>query len=588
MKEQTNFAFLWGETKGERGKLLAAVIFSALSTILTYAPFLVAYFILNELLQPNPRLQEVKSWAFIVAGLILLRFLFLGLSGVYSHIAAYNVLYQLRAKTVAHLGKLPLGYFTKTTSGDLKKTINEDIEKVENSLAHQLPDLSAAFIAQVVIFIYLLTVDWKLSLVLLLPLILSYGTQMLMFRNVKENMKLYHRHLVEMNSSFIEYIRGMAVFKAFNMTGASFQKLRQAILNYEKMWIKMTKEQSFLYSLFIVMTDAAPLFVIPVGGYRVLQGTLDVSAYLLFLILSMTFLSTLKQLLDLGRGLSMILEGVSRLKLIWSTPAQTVGNVKLRKEEVQSFRFDNVSFKYDEQYVLRNISLQVKRGETIAFVGPSGAGKSTAAELAARFFDIEEGAIYINNTRLQEMDQRSLMDNIAFVFQDTFLMDDTMWNNVSMGGDYSKEEIEHACKAAEIHEFIESLPKGYGTRLGEAGVKVSGGQKQRIAIARAILKDAPIIILDEATSHADVENERKIQKALDNLLQDKMVIIIAHRLHTIQHATRIYVFEDGCIIEEGTDEELIAQPGRYRSMWAAYTKFEEGGDLNVSKTATRL
>ena len=587
MKEQTNFAFLWSETKGERGKFLVAVIFSAFSTILTYAPFLGAYFILNELLQPDPNLHQVKGWAFTVAGIILVRFLFLAVSGVYSHIAAYNVLYQLRAKTMAHLGKLPLGYFTKTTSGDLKKTINEDIEKVEHSLAHQLPDLSAAFFAPVVIFIYLLTVDWMLSLILLVPLVLSYGIQMWMFRNVEENMKLYHRHLIEMNSSFIEYIRGMAVFKAFNMTGASFQKLHQSILNYEKMWIKMAKEQSPFYSLFIVMTDAAPLFVIPVGGYRVLQGTLDVSAYLLFIILSMTFLASLKQLLDLGRGLSMILEGMSRLKLLWAIPAQTAGTVSIEKEDVQSLTFDKVSFKYDEQYVLRDISLEMKRGETIAFVGPSGAGKSTAAELAARFFDVEQGAIRINGVKLQDIDQHSLMENIAFVFQDTFLMEDTMWNNVTMGGVYSIEEVEQACQAAEIHEFIASLPQGYGTRLGEAGIKVSGGQKQRIAIARAVLKNAPIVILDEATSHSDVENERKIQKALDSLLQDKMAIIIAHRLHTIQHATRIYVFEDGRVVEEGTDEELKSQPGRYRSMWTAYTKFKEGRDLLVSKTTAR-
>ena len=576
MKEQRNSQFLWQQTKGERGKLFIASLFSALSTVLMYAPYLIAYFIIEELLKIVPDQQLIIFLAFLTAGLILLRFLFLGLSGVYSHIAAYNILYNLRAKTTSHIGRLPLGYFSKKTSGDLKKSINEDIEKVENTLAHQLPDIAASFIAPIVIFVYLMTVNLKLALFLLIPLVLSYATQMYMFRNAHQNMKKYHDSLTEMNSAFVEYVRGMAVFKAFNMTGSSFSKLRNAIFNYEKTWVKMTRDQSVSYSIFVILTDSAPLFIIPIGGIMMLQGNIPPSAYLLFLVLSIPFLVSLKQLIELSRGLTMMFEGLGRLKEVWQEPVQISGGQLLTRDEVQKLTFDSVSFKYDQQYVLNNISFEIQRGEMIAFVGPSGAGKTTAAELAVHFFNVDEGVVTLNDIPLQEMNTQNLMEHIAFVFQDTFLMDDTMYNNVTMGGNYTMEEVRKACRAAEIHDFILSLPHGYNTKLGEAGVKVSGGQKQRFAIARALLKDAPIVILDEATSHADAENERKIQRALSHLLKNKMVITIAHRLHTIEGATRIYVFEEGRIVEQGTHQQLQAQQGLYARLCDAYNKVQEG------------
>ncbi|CAM4296543.1 ABC transporter permease [Bacillus manliponensis] len=575
MKEETNISFLWKETKGERGKLLFAVLFSVCSTILTFAPFLFAYQILNELLLENPNYTQIKGWAIWTAVFVLLKFLLLTISGVFSHIAAFNILYKLRVKTIDHLAKLPLGYFTKKASGELKKSINEDIEKIEGSLAHQLPDLSAAIAAPFVIYSYLLFVDWKLSLVLLVPLLLSYILQALMFKNFNQNMNSYHTHLERMNAAFVEYIRGMFVFKAFNITGASFEKLRVAIEGYQKMWVEISRKQSPYYALFSLVTESSLLFVIPIGGLMMVNGAIEASAFLLFLVLSITFLSSLKQLLDFGGNVAVILEGVSRLKHIWAETPQRVGKIEIEKDKVESLSFRNVSFKYENHYVLRNVSLYVAKGETIAFVGPSGAGKTTAGELAARFFDLEEGCIQINNASIQDIRQENVMDLISFVFQDTFLAEDTIWNNIVMGRTYTKEQVEQVCKDAEIHEFITSLPNGYETRLGENGVKVSGGQKQRIAIARAMLKDSPIVILDEATSHSDIENERKIQRALNRLLVNKMTIIIAHRLHTIAEADRIYAFKEGYIVEEGDHLSLMKRKGLYENMWRSYKKFEE-------------
>lgn len=576
MKKQSSIAFLWQEASAHHNKLYWSAIFSILSTILTYAPFFVGYLILNELLQSTPDYAQMKTWVLWTFILVILRFIFLGISGTLSHIAAFNVLYQLRVKTVEHLATLPLGYFSKKASGELKKSINEDIEKVENSLAHQLPDFAAAAVAPIVILLYLAVVDWKLTLVLLIPLSLSAVIQMAMFKNFSKRMDTYHSHLENMNSSFIEYIRGMAVFKAFNITGSSFKKLSHSITAYQRMWATMNREQSPYYATFVVLTESALVFIIPFGGYRILQGTLEPSAFLLIIILSMTFLASLKSLLDFGGNLAMTMEGVSRLQSIWQVPSQKEGTQTLNKHDVQSLAFHNVSFKYDTNYVLKNIWLNLKSGQKIAFVGASGAGKTTAGELAANFFDVEEGEICINEMAISQINKHDLMEAISFVFQDTFLTEDSIWENIVMGRNYSKQEVEDACKNAEIHEFISSLPNGYNTKLGEAGVKVSGGQKQRIAIARALLKDAPIIILDEATSHSDIENERKIQRALDHLLADKMTIIIAHRLHTIKEADCIYVFDKGEIIEQGMHEALQEQRGRYYQMWQSYVKFEEG------------
>ncbi len=581
MQKKSNLTFLWREAKEEHGKLYLAALFSVLSTLLTYAPFLVGYFILNELLQPEPNYEHIKVWSIWTAVIVVVRFVLLGVSGTFSHIAAFSVLYQLRIKTINHLATLPLGYFSKKNSGELKKSINEDIEKIENSLAHQLPDFAAAIMAPLVIFIYLMTIDWKLSLILLIPLGLSFLLQIIMFKNFDSRMQNYHTHLENMNASFVEYIRGMAVFKAFNIAGSSFKKLRTAIEEYQLMWASINREQSPYYALFVVLTESALVFIIPVGGIRVLHGTLEPSAFLLIVVMSMTFLSSLKQLLDFGGTLAMTLEGVSRIQDIWLVPSQPRGAISIQSKEVRSLSFQNVSFKYDTKYVLKDISLQLKKGQKIAFVGPSGAGKTTAAELAARFFDAEEGEICINGQPIQTIAQHNLMNLISFVFQDTFLSEDTIYENIIMGQNYSIEQVEHVCRNAEIHDFIVSLPNGYQTKLGEAGIKVSGGQKQRIAIARALLKDAPIVILDEATSHSDIENERKIQRALDHLLKEKMTIIIAHRLHTIKEADIIYVFDEGEIIEYGAHAQLMNKQGRYYQMWQSYTKYEKGVSLNV-------
>ncbi len=570
MAFKNNLKFLLSISGKERYKLYISAILSVLSSLLSIVPYLLMSSIIIELLNETVDYGQLKSHVFMVCIIVVCRMIIFLASGVFSHIAAFTILYELRLKVVAHLAKLNMGFFTGATIGGIKKTINEDIEKLENFIAHQIPDLASAVVTPLIIMAYLLYLNWQLGLVLFIPIILGFLAQITMFRGMKENMAKYHSLVNKLNSTIVQYVNGMHVMKAFNLSAKSFKNYREVTEEYADLWEEITKKNGKSFGVFLVLIDSGLLFMIPIGGYMFLQGEINAASYILFLILCSNFLVSFKNLLEFGMNFSMLLKGAEKVQELLKESPQSDGFLELTECARGRIDFRNVSFKYDQKTVIDNFSLTIKPGQVVALVGPSGSGKTTIGQLLGRFWDIEEGFIKIDGLNIKDIRQSNLMDKISFVFQDVFLLHDSIAENISMGGTYTDDAIKDACKKAQIHDFVTSLPNGYQTRLGESGIKLSGGEKQRISIARAILKDSPILVLDEVTSYSDVENESKIQEALMTLLKGKTAIIIAHRLYTIKNADQIIVLDEGEIIEKGKHNELIRSQGLYNHLWEQY------------------
>lgn len=570
MKEKSNLSFLLEVSDREKIKLYISALFSIISSLFAIVPYILMYNIILELFNDSVNYERIKSMAIIVGIIIILRMAIFLLSGVFSHIAAFTILYELRIKAINHMSKLNMGFFTGNTIGNVKKTINEDIEKLENFIAHQIPDLSAAIVAPIIIIGYLLYLNWKLALVLFIPIILGFLSQIRMFKGMKEKMTHYHELVKRLNSTIIQYINGMNVMKAFNLSAKSFKNYKDITEEYADYWIDLSMKTAPLYGVFLVLIDSGLLFIIPIGGVMFLKGSINASTYVIFLILSANFLTSFKQLLEFGGNFSMLLEGAGKVRDILNKEVQVEGNRLLNKDINGKIEFNNVTFKYDKEDIIKNLCLTIEPKNIVALVGPSGSGKTTLGQLVGRFWDVEEGNITIDDIDIKDIKMEELMDRVSFVFQDVFMLQDSILENIRMGSDKNMDEIIEASKKAQIHDFIMSLPEGYETCLGENGIKLSGGEKQRISIARAILKNSPIVILDEVTSYSDIENESRIQEALRNLLKGKTAIIIAHRLYTIKNADKIVVLEEGKIIEQGTHNYLMNKKGLYKHLWDMY------------------
>lgn len=567
MQAQSNLRFLLGVSGQERYKLYTAASLSVVSSLLGIIPYLLLYQIILELFKEQVDYPAIASMAWWVGGVVVVRMLLFLLSGVFSHVAAFTILYELRLKAVQHLGQLHMGFFTGHTLGEMKKTINEDIEKLENFIAHQIPDLAAAAVTPLVLLGYMLYLEWRLALVLLLPLGLGMLSQLAMFRGMKTRMQEYHALVQRLNATIIQYIHGISVFKAFNLSAPSFKAYKEITEEYADFWVAVTRKQAPSYGMFLVLIDSGLLFILPVGGLLFLNGSISVSTYILFLILSANFLTSFQQLLEFGSTFSMLLEGAGKVQQILRQPVQAEGRAALPQPVQGEVEFQNISFQYDNKPFIKNLSLTIEPGQVAALVGPSGSGKTTLGQLLGRFWDIDGGRILLDGVDIRELPMATLMGQVSFVFQQVFMLQDTIYENVAMGAKTDLAKVMEACKLAQIHDFIMTLPRGYQTSLAEDGIKLSGGEKQRISIARAILKDSPIIVLDEVTAYSDIENESKIQAALKHLLENKTALIIAHRLYTIKNADKIIVLQDGKIIEQGTHRTLMQKRGLYRHLW---------------------
>ena len=567
-----NLKFLLKLSGQHKIKLIVSAMFSIISTTLSAIPYLLVYSIILELFNREISYNKIQSLVFIAILFIILGVVARILSGIFSHISAFNILYKIRIDLIEHMSKLNMGFFKKNMTGKLKKIINEDVEKLENFIAHQIPDLSSAFATPLIFLGIMFYFNWQLSLVLFIPIILGILAQSGMFKNYMGKVDHFYKLVAKLNSTIMEYINAMNVMKAFNLSAKSFKDYRDNTQEYADYWIELTELAVPYYSAFLCLVDTGLLFIIPIGGIMLLNGKITIPVYILFLLMSTIFLNSLRTLFELSESLSFLLKGMEKIIEIFNEKEQKSGDISFPEHFSESLKYENVTFAYNKAKVINNFTLTIRAGTTTALVGPSGSGKTTIGLLAGRFWDIEEGKITIDGTDIKDISYESLMDNISFVFQDTFMLHDTIYENIIMGKNYTREEVENAAKKVQIHDFIMSLPDRYETKIGEGGVKLSGGEKQRISIARAILKNTPIVILDEVTSYSDIENEAKIQSALKTLLRGKTALIIAHRLYTIKNADNIVFMKKGQITEQGTHEELLRNRADYWHLWSLYNE----------------
>ncbi|MEM1321133.1 MAG: ABC transporter ATP-binding protein [Bacteroidota bacterium] len=556
--------------------LILSGFLAILHAAMALVPYILVFYIIQQLVQPpiaTEQVQQYLLWA-IIAG--VLSYIFLYASGMASHLAAFNILYELRRQTAAKLGQLPLGFVQNFRSGALKKIVADDIERIESFLAHQIPDFVKGISLPVVTIIYLFFVDWRLAIISFIPLLVLAIWLPVIFSSAdgKAMMRQFHQSQEDMNSGIVEFVRAMPVMKIFGQTADNFQQYSSAVNDFTHFSKAWTRRSGPPFAIFMSFMSNATLPILVLGTYLYLQNGLAFSTLILFLILGVGYIKPVFALSNMGMQIVLINRGVQRMDAILQQPNQRDEQAKLPKDF--SIEFDEVGFSYNADVkVLDKVSFRLPEGSITAFVGPSGAGKSTAAQLIARFWDIQEGSIRIGGVDIQELSIADLMTHVSFVFQDSFMFQESIYENIRMGMDKSQEQIIEAAKAAQCHDFISQLPHGYLTRFGAKGVYLSGGEQQRIQLARAILKDAPILILDEATAFSDPENEYQIQQAVSQLIQNKTVIIIAHRLSTITDADQIIVFENGKIAAQGQHPTLLSQAGLYQQMWKAHRRAQE-------------
>ncbi|ADV43830.1 ABC transporter ATP-binding protein [Bacteroides helcogenes] len=573
---------------GERkGLLVLASTLSALSAACMLVPYWAIYEILKELLCHSSDLSAVDGtwmihWGWMAFIGLIGGLLFLYAALMSSHVAAFRILYGLRVRLSEHIGKLPLGYLNGTSTGAIKKTMEQNIEKIETFIAHTIPDLVNVVATVVVTFVIFFSLNGWLAVVCLTVVAVSLFLQFTNFmgKKAQEFTRIYFDAQEQMSASAVQYVRGMPVVKIFGQSVRSFRRFNAEIEAYKTYALKVCDTYQSGMMMFTVLLNSMVTFILPVG-ILMIQGTSGSIAlavvWLFFIILGPGMASPVYKLMYLGGSTREIDEGVERIDRIFDRepiPEPTCPKIP----EKYDIEFRNVSFAYKDSKAttrteaLRNVSFTAGQREITALVGPSGSGKSTVANLIPRFWDIDSGEIRIGGINIKDIATEQLMNLVSFVFQDTFLFYDTLYENIAVGNpSATREDVTAAARAAQCHDFISNLPDGYNTRIGDKGIYLSGGEAQRVCVARAILKNAPILVLDEATAFADPENEYKMQQALQQLIKDKTVIIIAHRLSSIISANQIIVLKEGEIVQRGRHETLSTTEGVYKKMWDAYT-----------------
>ena len=563
---------------------LAAVL-SSLAAIASFIPYIAVYFMIRSIISAFPDLGQldmgkVMSYGWMALAGIIANILLYFLAIFSSHMAAFGTLYDLKVLFADHITKIPLGYHLTLGSGRLRKIMDENIESVEGFIAHQFPDFVASITAPIVMVIILFAVDWRFGLASLVGIILAFVAEFIGFGSgaMKENMAKYQRASEEMNNASVEYVRGMSVVKAFNQTASSFKKLQEAISGYTEWVLKFSLGWQNCMPAFTTIINNIYLIIVPVGiliGANTSDFTEFAMKFIFYLLFVPAIAGVLNKIMYISESFMQIDGNVARMDEILNIP-EMPETAHPRRPKGEDVAFAHVSFTYtgnSEEKALEDVSFTAKKGQITAIVGPSGGGKSTIANLISRFWDVSDGKITIGGVDVRDMAQDELMRQVSFVFQDIFLFKQSILDNIRMGNENATEEqVIAAAKAAQCHDFISKLPDGYHTVVGTKGVHLSGGERQRIAIARAIIKDSPIIVLDEATAFSDPENEYLIQKAFEKLMQGKTVIIIAHRLSTIRNADKIIVMEKGHLVETGKHDELVSAGGRYAQMWDHYTE----------------
>ena len=579
MKKQSNFSRLMGYAGAKRILTYLSWVLSVMSALLALVPFWYIWRIIHDILEVSPDFSQAGNvtrygWSAVLFAVISIVVYIAAL--MCSHMSAFRVAANIRKELMRHITSLPLGVTEKYGSGKLRRIVNTSSTATETYLAHRLPDKAGAIATPIGLLFLLLVFDWRLGLLSLVPVVLGFLIMMKMTgKDMEQRMEQYQNALSDMSNEAVEYVRGVPVVKTFGQTIFSFKRFKDAIDNYETWVIAYTKGLRLPMMFYTTAINGVFAFLIA-GGIIFTRGgvTNELLLNLIFyIVITPVIGTTLTKIMFMSEDTMIVNDAISRIdEVLNEKPLSESGVNNIPKDN--GVVLEHVSYSYDgEKNALNDVSLTIKPGQVVALVGASGGGKTTLANIVTRFFDPQKGRILIGNIDIRDIPKETLMDKVSFVFQNSRLIKASILENVRMAKpDATREEAADALRAAQCMDIIEKLPDGIDTVIGTNGVYLSGGEQQRIAIARAILKNAPVLILDEATAFADPDNEVRVQQALSALSKGKTVIMIAHRLSSITEADCIYVLQDGKIVESGTHSGLIEKNGIFTRMWKNYSE----------------
>jgi len=577
MKKQSPVGRIWQLGKDEHGKLIVAVVLAVVGSVCGIVPYFAAAKIIALLLAGEKVLQTYTTWFLTALVCYWLRTVLYNGALSISHKATFNILKTIRQLLLAKLPKLPLGTVLDTSSGQFQQTIVDQVDSMETTLAHLFPEMTANIAAPVLTILYLFVLDWRLALLSLAVFPVAFYFMMTVMGSYGKDYEGAVKATNEMSSTLIEYINGIEVIKAFNQGSRSYARLADKVRYNAQYYFNWMKKSQLGMALAYAFFPAQMLTILPVGWLLWLHGSLTAETFLTVILLSLGMAAPIVAAFNFVDTLAMVGTTVGQVDAILTAEEQehSTAPVSFANHDIA---LEHVSFGYhDDKEILHDISLNIPSGQMTALVGPSGSGKSTIAKLAAGFWDVKQGRITMGGCDLRSIPLSQLYEQVAYVSQDNYLFDDTVRENIRMGRlSATDAEVEAAAHAAGCDRFIADLEHGYDTRVGGGGAHLSGGERQRIAIARAMLKDAPVILLDEATAYMDPENEALIQNAVNELVKNKTVIVIAHRLSTITGAANIVVVKDGCIAAQGTHPQLLETSLLYKEMWQAHIGAKDG------------
>ena len=572
MKKKGTFSIIFSFAHTAKKKLIMSVILAVISVIAGLVPYIAVYKIISLFFKGEAEIGTVVIWALISAAAYLLQKIFFSFATSASHNAAYHILEEIRNALTNKMMRMPLGNTMNKTAGEWKSIIVDKVETMELPLAHMIPEGISNIVLPVFVISYLFSTNWKIALSSMICVIVGGMVYAVMMKNFGSQYEDYMKSSDHVNSVMVEYIEGIEVIKAFNQSSSSYKKYADAVRDFKNYTIAWFKSTWGLMNLGGAILPTTLLGVLPVGVLLYINGTLTPAELTLSIILSLSIVAPVSWFTVMVNEFKVVQYAADDIQNILDMDElpQSNENVILKNFDVD---IENIHFSYDKEgeEILHGVNLNIKEGEFVALVGPSGGGKSTLAKLIARFWDVTDGSIKIGGVNIKDIPLKQLAQNISFVSQDNFLFSCSLFENIRIGKpDATDEEVLQAAKAASCESFIEKLENGWNTDAGEAGNKLSGGEKQRISIARAILKNAPIVILDEAPAFTDPENEEQIQKSIAKLTKGKSLLVIAHRVSTIQNADKIALIKNGNIDAEGTHKELLSESKLYKNMWDAH------------------
>lgn len=592
MKKKSDLSVLMGYAGKHRVLTYLSWVLAGISAVIALVPFWYLWRIIREVLDVSPDFSQavhISEWGWAAMGFSALAFLVYIAALLCSHLAAFRVATNLRIAMTRHIAGLPLGFAENFGTGKLRKIINECSGATETYLAHMLPDTVTAYITPVALLVLMMVFDWRLGLLSLVPAVLAFVIMMVFMtgKSLKKSMTEYQDALNDMSNEAVEYVRGIPVVKTFGQTVFSFRKFKGAIDRYGEWTIRYTNQLRLPMMFLTTAVNAVFAMLIAAAIWFTADGvTNEFLLNLMFYIIITPLLTvTLTKIMFNSENKMVVSDAISRIDSVMSMEPLSQGSAPVKPAD-HSVELRNVSYSYDgSKKALDGISLKIDSGQTCAFVGPSGGGKTTLANIISRFFDADSGEVLIGGVNVRDFPKEQLMDTVSFVFQNSRLIKGTILENVRMARpEASDDEVLRALEAAQCGDILEKLPDGVNTVIGTGGIYLSGGEQQRVAIARVILKDSPVVILDEATAFADPDNEVRVQKAFAELLKGRTVIMIAHRLSTVINADRIFVLADGKIAESGSGAELSSGDGIFAKMWSDYRK---SVDWKIEKEGAR-